>query len=371
MGLEEQPTEGGWPPRPGVYGCQPAGRRQGEGPMAESVLAQMDRSLAVNLSSLLAGQFTSLVGVAMSIKAFVAALVVGSCITQAIQAERDLLQMLELLRRILALTLTQLVVGSLGPPQASRGAGGHAAEWSALQGLWVASLLVVAVCFLSRQAGRVSEAEEWTQVSSGVQWIFADSIGALLADPSSRRAFVVVGLVAMPLLVGYRGPLGQSVAMAWTNALVGMAVPGGMSTSNSGCELATILALACLLQALEDRLSGGLGTVQWYVHWRVSGIIVSALRERGAGELDTFIGSLAAMLVVQAMQAAGRGGGRVSGLRTLASIAATLVAASFPMAWARTLRGMGASGNVAASLVILVLVQLLARTLSRVGGGQP
>jgi hypothetical protein len=361
--------------------------------MAQSITTQMDTSLVLNLASTLADELGDSMSNQLAIKLLVSVSVLMAYSTEFFQSKSTVSDTFALVRRVVVLVLTTLVVKSVSPTNhqilgpgyqfsyEDRDGNISMAVWPIIERFLLSSILVIVAAFLSKQVNRRSRSIEMDRIMNSIQWIYADSLGSILTNRRVQRDFVIVGFIVMPQLLEISGSQlssdapdaldiwKQSLAMAWTNAIIGLVIPDSISVSNSGCDLVTILALACGLRAMGEKLIRGMGHIQWYIHWRISNIVILSLVEQGARPFDIFLAFATILFMIpvaerwivvfQRPSQVEKERFKVSGLETINSIAATCLANSFSMVWMNTLRSLGAADNIAVALGTLALLQFV------------
>lgn len=359
--------------------------------MAQSITTQMDTSLVLNLASTLAEELEGNMSNQLAVKLCISVSVLMAYSTEFFRSKSTVSDTFALVRRVVVLVLTTLVVKGVSPTTnevmgtryqfsyEDRDGNISMAVWPIIERFLLSSILVIVAAFLSKQINRRGESLEMDRIMNSIQWIYADSLGSILTNTRVKTDFVIVGFIIMPQLLEITDSSStaaavpdaldiwkQSLAMAWTNAIIGLVIPDTISVSNSGCDLVTILALACGLRAMGDKLIRGMGHIQWYIHWRISNIVIVSLMEQGARPFDIFLGFATILLAVPVierwvivLQQPDQDKYKVSGLETVRSIAATCLANSFSMVWMNTLRSLGAADNIAVALGTLALLQFV------------
>lgn len=248
----------------------------------DSLISKVDVSLTLTLSKQIAESLQEQLGWHLAISGAVATAAITAYVLSITGGETPVHSVMSLIRRFLAIVVARLMMKSAAMPE-SRAVvqGGAASEthawdflwatWPTAQALVVASILLIAVAFLSKQVNRLGgEAPEVERLLSSVQWVFADAMGLLVMDTHIRRYAAIVGIALLPRLISWSAarmdsPEGvwlQAIAMSWINVVVALFVPDNVATHAAGVDIVAVWVMACTLQALGDATLPGLGSLQ-------------------------------------------------------------------------------------------------------------
>jgi hypothetical protein len=187
-------------------------------------------------------------------------------------------------------------------------------------------LLIIALSFILRCLPPEYMDSEVQQLVYGVQYIFADTMGSIIADSGLETLIAIVGFLNLPLVNddnsnGYQAfhiYIG-GLRMAWVNIMVGIIVPNREWASSQELDVVIALSLSMLFQ-IVGTIVEGLSSMQGYIEWRIALAIIACMEAHQTYGLDAILATsiiLSVLLGVNSFYTQHEG---VSVLNTLVSV---------------------------------------------------
>lgn len=290
--------------------------------LADTLLARIDTSLSLVLTrDILRGLLQDLdQGVLLKAALSVSILLSVASSVGLAGPDSILGGIMALVRRICVLVCTQLALDSVRPSHARPGAhliadmrlsGSREVPlsiWPLVEPVFSSSIVVIVVAFLSRVMtgfpghGDKTLVPEVDRLLSSVKWMFADTVGAFFVDDGIRWNIAVLGVFVVGR-VSYYADMGgkqalqiwcSAIAMTWVNIIIAMVASDEVSPNNAAVDLVTALCLVICMHALRDAVRG-VSSLQGYVEWHLSAVLLSTSRAHHVSLLDTALLSASLM----------------------------------------------------------------------------
>lgn len=282
--------------------------------LADTLLARIDTSLSLVLTREILRALLKDLDQDVLLKAALSVSILLSVASSVGLAGPDSILggIMAMVRRICVLVCTQLALDSVRPSHARPGpyiiadmrlAGSRGVPlsvWPLVEPVFSSSIVVVLVSFLSRvMTGFPSRGDrilvpEVDRLLSSVKWMFADTVGAFFIDEGVRWNIAVLGVFVVGR-VSYYADMGgaqamqiwcSAIAMTWVNIIIGMVASDEVSPNNAAVDLVTALCLVICMHALRDAVQG-VSSLQGYVEWHLSAVLLSTSRVHHVSFLDT------------------------------------------------------------------------------------